>query len=483
MSASPRNAWLDADDPVRAEKNARLLFRFSVAGVVAACAYYGVTARTADPLHLYEGLLILVLAATPAMRWARNGGRQLPIFEVFMLTTANAYALPLLNGHDSLRMYPAGVITAAGFTVLVFQVVCLLVFYTVQGRPGRTPFYTREVLGGEISRYIGLGLTLTTIYTFVSIFTDIIPYEFGSILRAVFYGIGLVSIFVQSRQAGLGLLSPQERTWFVINMAAQVIMMFSTLFLVGGVSWLVLALLGYVSGSRRLPIVAVAISLLVLGLLHNGKSGMRAQYWNSDGEREQVDFTALPSFFAEWVLLGATTAPGDDRQEQQLTAKLLDRTSLFHLLCLVEYYTPERKPYLNGETYVGLPAQFVPRILWPDKPVGHAATYMMSVHYGLQRAEDTAKTTIGFGMLIEAFVNFGLLGVVGFAAAFGAFYKQVHTRCADSPMLSYAGLFTVVLMAWSFQTETPLSMWLSSMFQACVAVMGLPFMLRNLFGR
>ncbi|MCR6657363.1 MAG: hypothetical protein NVV63_16485 [Opitutus sp.] len=484
MSAALRNAWLDAGDPIRAERNARLLFRFAVAAVIAACTYYGVTAKTADPLHLYEGLLMLVLAAIPAIRWARNGGQQLPIFEVFMLTTANTYALPLLNGHESLRMYPPELISSAGFTVLLFQVVCILTFYGVRGRPGRTPFYTDEVLGGDLTRFVGLGLTITTIYTFVSIYTDLIPQELASIFRAVFYGIGLVSIFVLSRQTGIGLLKPQERAWFIFNMVSQVTMMFSTLFLVGGVSWLVLALLGYVSGSRRIPFVTLGICVAVLAILHNGKSSMRAEYWRADGFRKQAEFVELPSFFTKWVEYGVTTVPGNDPdEEQQLAAKLLDRTSLFHLLCLVQAQTPDWKPFLNGETYWGIPAQFVPRILWPDKPLAHAATSTMSVYYGLQRIEDTATTTIGFGMLIESYVNFGMFGVAGFAAFFGFFYKQVHARCADSPMLSFAGLFTVVLMAWSFQTEAPLGMWLSSMFQACVAVMAVPFLLRNLFGR
>jgi hypothetical protein len=40
----------------------------------------------------------------------------------------------------------------------------------------------------------------------------------------------------------------------------------------------------------------------------------------------------------------------------------------------------------------------------------------------------------------------------------------------------------VLLMAWSFQTELTLSIWLSSLFQAAVAVLGMPFVLRNFLG-
>jgi hypothetical protein len=49
-------------------------------------------------------------------------------------------------------------------------------------------------------------------------------------------------------------------------------------------------------------------------------------------------------------------------------------------------------------------------------------------------------------------------------------------------MLSNAGLVLVLLMAWSFQSELTLSIWLSSLFQAIIAVLGVPFVLRHFLG-
>ncbi|HWA87037.1 MAG TPA: O-antigen polymerase, partial [Opitutus sp.] len=238
---------------------------------------------------------------------------------------------------------------------------------------------------------------------------------------------------------------------------------------------------GFVSGSRRLPVMAVVGALLVTALLHNGKSSMRARYWQVDGEHIQPGLADLPSFFSDWVQAGLKTSSGDE-SELDLTSKLVERTSLMHILCLVVARSPAPLPFLGGETYADIPGQFVPRFLWPGKPVGHISTYTLSIYYGLQRAEDTAKTTIGFGMVAEAYANFGLIGVGVLGCALGIFYKKIQTLARDSPLLSYIGLFEIVLMAWSFQTEAPLSMWLSSMFQACVAVMGIPFVLRNVLG-
>src|SRR5208282_5564556 len=125
----------------------------------------------------------------------------------------------------------------------------------------------------------------------------------------------------------------------------------------------------------------------------------RAKYW--EGRAPAPTMMELPDFFGEWVVDGlATTQRGEAPIEK---VSLLDRTSLIQILCLVVSNTPDRLPFLDGQTYAQIPAQFVPRFFWPEKPVGHISTYTLAVYYGLQNIEDTQKTTIGFGMLTEAY--------------------------------------------------------------------------------
>ncbi|MDE3084253.1 MAG: hypothetical protein KGJ37_03405, partial [Verrucomicrobiota bacterium] len=182
-------------------------------------------------------------------------------------------------------------------------------------------------------------------------------------------------------------------------------------------------------------------------------------------------------FFIEWFQHGLEL-----HSKTNLTEKLIERTSLFQMICLVVNDTPDSLPFLNGETYAQVPGQLVPRFFWPDKPVGHISTYTLSIYYGLQRPEDTKKTTIAFGLLAEAYANFGFYGVGFIAALFAFCLKKYSLWTQNSPILSYAGLMLVLLMAWSFQTELTLSIWLSSLFQAAVAVLGVPFVLRHLAG-
>jgi hypothetical protein len=465
-----------------AQRRGRRLFGFCLLSLAALLCYFAATSELANAINLYQGLVMLALAALPSLLWARRGGAQLPIFEVLMLTTAAAYALPFLNGNEQLRDFPPEVITQSGFVVLLYQAIAVCTYAVISGRPGTSPFFTTEILSRGIKRYIGYGLVLSTIYTYFSVYQDgLIPAGINSIMRAVFAGIGLVSTFVQARRWGQGDLAATERIALVFLLTLQVIMQFSTLFLIGGIAIIILALVGYVSGGHRVPLVPVFALVALLALLHNGKSVMRAKYWDETGYHQQVEPTALVPFYAEWVQAGLSVRDESEKQ-RGITQKLLERTSLMHILCLVVLNTPERLPYLDGKTYAQIPGQFVPSFLWPEKPLAHISTSTLSIYYGLQSEEGTLTTTIGFGMLTEAYANFGLFGVGALAFLLGAFYKKVQSATAQSPMLSYPGLFLVVLMAWSFQTEWPMSLWLSSLYQACVGVMGVPFILRNFLG-
>lgn len=457
----------------------RGLFVVGVLGLLALEAYFYFTAEVRDPVHLPVALAILFFAALPALLWARRGRASLPIFETMMLTGANAYALPLLNGHSQLVFYAPEDITTAGLAVLVFQIVALGAYEFTRGRPSTHPFWRESVISDDLGRWLTYGMLLNSGYVIVSTFTDLIPLEIGSILRAVFFGIGIVCTFITARRLGEGRLSPGEKLFFLANLFIQCGALVSTLYLVGAVSLLLLALVGFVSGSGRIPLLVPGLALLALGVLHNGKDEMRDKYW--EGGRTQPALGELPAYFSEWV--GYGLRKDDPADEEKIAGKLIERTSLFHIMCLVVSTTPHSQPFLDGETYRDIPAQFVPRLLWPEKPPGHVSTSKLSVYYGLQTEEDTLTTTIGFGMLCEAYANFGWWGLAALGAFFGVGIKKVQSWALESPLFSYGGLITVILLAWSFQVEFTLSLWLASLYQACLAVLLIPFALRRLLGR
>jgi len=442
-------------------------------------AYYAYAAKVSNPLHLAFGLLMIVGAALPALLWAKRADFRFPVFEVFMLTGINTYAIPLLNGHEQLVLYSEEHISSAAFAIVLYQIVANLVFATAKGLPKRSPTWTEEVVSRNITDYLGYGMAVTTAYTVINQFTTWIPPDLNSVFRAACYGVGIISTFIQARMWGEGTLPHYRKSIFLLQLALQVFFSWTALFLIGGMSIMILALLGYVSGGKKIPVLAVLVMLPIIGILHNGKSMMRDKYW--EGRAPLPTLTEIPAFYSEWFGYGLSSE--DQRGDQRETTKLLDRTSLFHILCLVVSYTPERQPYLEGETYAFVPGQFIPSFFWKGKPPAHIATNTLSVYYGLQRMEDTVKTTIAFGLLTEAYANFGFFGICLLGAAFAYGFKIFGDWSSASPMLSYPGLVLIVLMAWSFQAELTLAAWLGSLYQACIVVLGVPFLVRNFLGR
>lgn len=460
------------------DRQSSVLFRSGVIGTLVLLAYFAVVAQVEDPLHRYQGLTMIVLSLLPGLAWARRPDTAFPMFQTFMMTGLNSFAIPLLAGHEQLVRYPPESVSAAAWGVILFQVTALLAYRTVPGIPRTTRAWTTPLFEGRIEPHLRLGMTVTTLYTGVAAFTPCIPTEINSVLRAVCFGVGTLCTFLLSRSWGTGELHQRDRIAFTVLLTAQAVFLFSTLFLVGGLSLLVLALLGYVTGARRLPIVPCLLIFASMAVLHNGKSAMRLKYWENEAPRP--GFTDLPAFYTEWI--GYGLAPPETRTEDTLASrKLIERTSLLHMMTLVVDSTPSRQPFLDGETYGHILPQLIPRLFWPQKPLGHVSTHRLAVYYGLQDEESTLKTTIGFGVIVEAYANFGYTGLILLGCLIGASTRLAGVWTLHSPIISYPGLFMILLMAWSFQIELPMSAWISSLYQAALAVLGIPFVLRLIF--
>ncbi len=142
---------------------------------------------------------------------------------------------------------------------------------------------------------------------------------------------------------------------------------------------------------------------------------------------------------------------------------LLDRVSQIALLGHVVELTPESVPYWNGATYTTLPAAFVPRALWPDKPSKELGQ-TFGHRYGVLDADDRL-TSVNLPQLVEFHANFGVLGVGIGMALVGAFYRWLSDRLNRSG----AGDGGIVLGALLFSTltnvESDLSLVLGGMAQ------------------
>ncbi|MBI2517766.1 MAG: O-antigen polysaccharide polymerase Wzy [Opitutae bacterium] len=455
----------------------RKLFLTGLGLLAAALAYLAYRADVGDILHLYLGLIMFALAAVPALLWARDGGSRFPVFETVLILTANAYAMPVLNRHEQLAGYSPEVITRACLAVIIYQLTAIITYQSVRGLPGRTRFWRESLISTGVEKFIVYGLIGSTVYIWISTFTSWVPGELESILRAVFYGVGILCTFISTQRWGRGELTRTEKIVLVCTLVPQLLVMCIGLILISAISLIGIALLGYLSGGKRIPWVVFAAAFAILAVLHTGKTPMREKYWEQ--KLPQPTVAQLPAYFAEWFEYGLQPSSEGKTASQ----KMLERTSLMHILCLIIDYTPARQDYFYGKTYGYVIPQLVPRFFWPEKPRSHIATYELAIYYGLQDEQATSTTTIAFGLLAEAYANFGLFGAFLLGLFWGFWLKKLQIWSTFSPMFSFAGLFMVLLTAWAFSAELTMAAWVSSLEQAVIVVLGAPLLIRALLGR
>lgn len=478
----PDNAFstLDLPTPPPDKVASQRLFQFGRAALVlAAVGFIWDAGGKIDGLTL-TGLGILALASLPVLNWARHRRTWFPAFEVAMLTCIPFYAIPLLSHQSETRSYPPDVLFTSSAAVLIYLLAANAGFAFVRIPPKPARWAVTSLIPQHSYRYVSIGLLLNTIYLYVITFTKLVPAEFAGTFRALFFSVGTMSTFIMARLWGSGLL-PRGQIWFlVINLTIQIIFLFSQLYLINGISLVALSLIAYSASRRRVPWVFLLLFTPVVALLHLGKSDMRRLYW--ENESKPPTLTELPAYFTEWVGYSLETSrQRDEGVVRQST--IFERASLIQMLCLCTEQVPRFSPYLWGESYIDIPAQVVPRFLWPDKPSSLMANVRLAIYFGLIDPSDPFSVSIAFGMIAESYVNFGLIGVGLLGFLFGTIFKRVSLLAQNVPQFSALGILMILLTAWSFQAELVLATWLSSLFQASVVCIGIPLLYRHFTSR
>lgn len=461
------------------DRDRRRLYNQSLLASIAGLTAVVWTSPLDLSIPFFLGILICTISVAPLLHWARHMPYNYPFFEIFLATHATSYGIPLISEHQHIEAFDEAIRIRTAWGVLLFQVCALATFYGLRIKPKTSGFWAKSIFRNPSPKWLVVGLVFSATYTVVTTFYFFPDAEYVGVMRAVTLGIATACTFMLCLLWGRGRLTPRDQGLTITCLAIHFAIWGLSLVLRQGASLVLLGLVGYFLGRRRIPWVAVIACFSIFAVLNQGKYKLRGEYW-FEGTRQGPQLIEIPAFYLEWFQAGFTPREGE---EQRSTAgTLLERSSLFHMLSLVVTLSPEHKPFLNGETYVHVIGQLVPRPLWPDKPRGHISTYTLAIYYGLQDEHATQSTTIAFGFLPEAYANFGVLGLAGLGLVMGAGYKLITGWSRLSPLLSYAGLIVVMITAWSFQAELTMSIWLTSLFQAVAATVGAIYVPRRILG-
>jgi hypothetical protein len=110
--------------------------------------------------------------------------------------------------------------------------------------------------------------------------------------------------------------------------------------------------------------------------------------------------------------------------------------------------------------------------LWPDKPRAHEGQVQLNVHFGRQDLKSTFTTYVAWGLLPEAYGNFGSIwGGVILGLSLGLFFAWAEVVTAMKPLLSLEGLITFALfMELTVSFEMVASVLVTALFQSGVII-------------
>ena len=419
--------------------------------------------------QLLAYLVVLAAAVLPSTLWIRMGAVGIPVFPIVALVYIPYFARPALTNSDVLPGYSNWEILRAALTVALFLLVASFPWRLLAGRTSSqrrvaTDEFdpSREVQFALFGLLVGLIFHIGIISGWWSWLGSF--YGLVRIVAVTFVSVALFFIGVTRAQGFL-----RGKAW-AISVAGVLLLVLSSLgslFLVGGIVFILAVLFGHVMVTKRIPWFIAGLVVIAVTVLHAGKGEMRDKYWESGTTYGGVSsMTQLPGFMAEWVAAGMNAiATGSYAQSA------IERTSLLQMVLRVQSESPIRIDYLGGETYALLPAIVIPRFIDSDKPVSQAGMNMLNVRYGILTNEETSSTAIGWGLVAEAFANFGYMGVIGMGLLFGTLCGRLESWSRSAALISLPTLVSIAVTMVLINVEADFIQVCLTLLQSFAAVL------------
>ncbi len=434
-----------------------------------------VTADQKDPGVTAAGGLLALVAVLPLYLWLLGWSHGLPIWPVFALVTGVTYALPMIQNSESLRDYTSTDVVVGGITTVGFILLATIIWLSMTSRMPKAPRSVLMIEQVHSVRYLLLFVVLGVVFGLNQVTGWInLPGNLMPVVRGIAMSLNTMGLFVLAYYHGRGLLPKRDFLLFAGGAVATILMGMTSLMLAQAVVPVALVIFGYMLGSNQLPWRVLLIAFVVMGLLHPGKYEMRRVYWGGEEGAKPLTLATVPEFYWDWfgygfAEVGSVAGIVSGPKNEDSPTSIFERSGNLHMLLLVQKKTPDEVPYFNGATYAPIPRLLIPRFLDDAKGISHAGNVMLTVNYGLQTIEQTASTSIGWGLLPEAYANFGYLGIAGLAIVLAIFYGFITNLTVGVPMTSLRFVLGLLIMAAATRADT-MGVFVTTQFQGIVGV-------------
>jgi len=433
--------------------------------------YFTVKVQTFE-VFLSLGLLAF-LSLLPAYLWCAGKAHGLPIVPVFTLGFFPSYILPIQTNSKVLTGYEPGLQCKALLLASALTAIVTLIWQQLCNDPkSRIP----QVRLLDLERSTWLLVTFMLLGLLFQITGEFfIRFSGGvfSLIRGYTGNGAMLALFVFSFQLGQGRLGPVLRWMLFVVVGMQIVVDAASFILASTLVKLGVIGAGYTLGSQKIPWKSGIAAVLMLSVLHAGKADMRQKYWVEGAQGvSQFGISDYPQIFFEWVSGGwKVLKSGISAETQEEIASAGDRNAMVAVFLRVLDETPAVKPFLNGETYQSIPGLLIPRVFNKEKGIAHIGNWILGYYYEFLTLDMLGKTSIGFDLMIEAFANYGTLGVLGLAVVLGLLYGWIGRISIGVPLLSFRFLLAVVVLSGTLSSNNTAGVFVTTLWQSLLALM------------
>ncbi|HSV55385.1 MAG TPA: hypothetical protein VLJ57_24895 [Burkholderiaceae bacterium] len=438
-------------------------------------ALYGIVTAKSD--YILAAYLVLVFACLlPTFLWLRSGAEGIPILPAFALAHLPYFALSVIRPEGLLHLYEPEEILVASSTVSAFLISAAATAHL--GRSAqrlRPPAPDPEQSARQLSLLILTGLSCGLVFQVgaASGVLQLLDTLYGT-ARSLASTFALVACYCFGVGAGQRLLTKRDLLMGGLLVGANVLVSWSSLFLVGGMMYLMAGTVGFVVATGRVPWKSFLLVFAVVSVLQAGKRDMRDVYWYAGANYGNTTSVAdLPDRLMEWTARGIEVLTSSDAEFVEVDPNrptVLDRTSLIRMMLWAQRMAPDMVEHLDGATYALLPQVLMPRFIFPDKPASQAGMDMLNVHFAVLLEHETEKTAVGWGLAAEAYANFGYAGVLAMGALVGILARVLTQRSAGHSGVSLPSLVAIAALINMINMEADFIGLFMSLLQSAVAV-------------
>lgn len=400
-----------------------------VAGIILCGVLFSTFQVEPVPMKLtMTAIALIAVCLFPLALWMAGSRSSLPMFELICIAYAGAYSLPLvtLENTIAIKAQLIWMTWSATGQALEYSLVGSLVMIVGYYAARRTGFGARWRIDlpmtEQKTRLLAMvALPVATALAMPNALGVLASYgSFWATLSNSMYIFVLVAIAkLAATVFGAGLKSSSFLSVMLLALiSVMAVLGLSIGMLEAALTPIIATVLVYWVYRRKFPWIAVALLIFALAVLNEAKHQYRRDTWFTDrsfsiAEKVHIWIMATEEVIQRKVV-GATY-----NYEPNAETGVIRRVDLLHIFAYITEVTPGIIPYYRGQTYSYLLIGWIPRILWPDKPIAAASNNLLAIDYELLSLDQLNSTMTGIGIVAEAYANSGLVGIIIVMTLFG----------------------------------------------------------------